>query len=406
MIGYEEAVQCVVQTVPVLESEMCPVESAQGRIASENLYSRLNCPSRDVSLKDGYALRSADVCSATAANPVTLSVRGKIYAGTAGLTPLEKGTAVQINTGAGIPPGADAVIAVEFVSEFPGQAPVYIEISEPIPCGMNIHPRGGDVSTRTLLVRKLERLDPGRIGSLAAGGYAAVPVIKKPRIALIATGDEVILPGKPLPEGALYASNLMTQCAWLSQFRFPFFILHAADNEKKIQEAISNSLDSADAVCISGGAWKSDRDLTAKCLDNLGWEKGFHRVRMGPGKAAGFGMLQAKPVFILPGGPPSNEIAFLKIALPGIRKAGGESINAFKRIQVVCGETLCFSGNWTQFIFCGIHTETTPRTAVPSRKFRRFSQRIQADALLTYPEDTEAINKGDRVMVELLRPVD
>jgi len=170
-------------------------------------------------------------------------------------------------------------------------------------------------------------LTPALTGLLAAGGLEQVKVYPSPRVAVVATGDEVIAPGHPLQPGQLYASNIVTLYSWLHHFGMSGETAVVRDRPDELEMTFQKLLSRNDALLTSGGAWKSERDLTTRVLDEMGWEMFFHRVRIGPGKAVALGILDGKPIFCLPGGPPSNEMAFLQIALPGLLQMAGRPHN-------------------------------------------------------------------------------
>ena len=137
-------------------------------------------------------------------------------------------------------------------------------------------------------------------GLLAAAGHSRVPVFRKPVVGIIGTGDEIVEPGKPLTEGKLYASNIITLAGWCARYKMKTRMTIVKDDHDALFNALKKLANETDALITSGGAWTGDHDLVAHVLEGLGWQKVFHRIRMGPGKAVGFGMLENKPVFVLP----------------------------------------------------------------------------------------------------------
>ncbi len=311
MIGFAKALQLTLDAITPLEHGNSSLFNLINRVAASDLLALVNSPESDVSLKDGYAVCSADIAQACPERPVQLRVTGEISAGGHFEGRITRGTAVRIWSGAGIPEGADAVLAEEFARQKDDRVLVTAH-AEP---GRNILPKGTDnrigqrlVSAGTLLSR------PTQIGLLAAAGYSQVPVFRQPRVAVIATGDEVVAPGQELGKGKVFASNLVTVASWCSLQGFSTDVWVVKDEAEAIKDRLIEAVSSADAVLTSGGAWRGDHDLVAKLLDELGWNKIYHRVKMGPGKAVGFGLWQGKPVFCLPGGPPSNQMAFVQLA--------------------------------------------------------------------------------------------
>ena len=175
------------------------------------------------------------------------------------------------------------------------------------------------------IIRRGERITPGLLGLAAAAGISSIRVHRRPRVAIISIGDEVVAPGETLHAGQLYASNLVTMEAWLASFGIPCVTSVVPDDVNAIKRALKDCLPRVDVILTSGGAWGSERDLVVGVLNELGWAKRFHYVRMGPGKGIAFGLWENVPVFCLPGGPLSNEMAFLQFALPALLRMEGDA---------------------------------------------------------------------------------
>jgi molybdopterin molybdotransferase len=168
-------------------------------------------------------------------------------------------------------------------------------------------------------------------------------------------------------------------------------------------ENLLTAAEEADAVVTSGGAWSGDRDLVARMLEQLGWKKVFHRVRIGPGKGAGFGILAGKPVFILPGGPPSNLMGFLQIALPGLQRlAGFENPGLSRAVMQMAEEVSGLEKDWTQFIFGVILNSGELPLFHPLRSKSRLQSMAKAQAVVAIPEGTTKIAAGTIVTAQLL----
>ena len=213
-ISYREALEQILTTVPRGGTEESPLADLIGRTLAGDVTARVDSPSVDASLKDGFAVHSQDVSSAGSDHPVRLELIGSLAAGESSGRALEPGTAVRVTTGAPLPRGADAVLAGEFARE-EGRAIWCTRDAGP---GRNILVRGTDVRAGGIIARKGQRLHPALIGLLAAAGLDRVRVVIRPRVAVIGTGDEVVAPGRPLPEGKLYASNIVETVAWLKAF--------------------------------------------------------------------------------------------------------------------------------------------------------------------------------------------
>ena len=284
---------------PGFSEEWVDIGKSLKRVTARSVKAEVDSPSVDSSIKDGYAVISSDVAHASPSRPIELKISGVAGAGTQSKRVILHGTAIRILSGAMIPEGADAVLADEFAEEDSGLVRAFADAHR----GRNILYRGTDVSLGETLAESGSELTPGLIGLLVAGGVSKVPVFSRPRIALLATGDEVLLPGKPIKRGKLYASNVALQNAWLSLKGINCSIDICGDSFDKLVKVVESTIDRVDVLITSGGAWTGDRDLIVKVLAKLGWNPLFHRVRMGPGKAVGMGLLHGKPVFCLPGGP-------------------------------------------------------------------------------------------------------
>jgi molybdopterin molybdotransferase len=207
-MGYDEALKVTLESISPLASELVDLTACSDRIVSENLYSKVCSPSVDSSMKDGYAVKSDEIQSATPQSQVCLKVIDMATAGRPARSAVIRGTAVRILTGAQIPEGANAVLSEEFTK----RKDEILWIFNNAQPGRNILPKGADVETGELIVAKGSCLSPARIGILAAGGYSALPVYRRPKLAIFATGDELVVPGDPLPEGKLYASIIDHRC--------------------------------------------------------------------------------------------------------------------------------------------------------------------------------------------------
>lgn len=381
-----------------LPAEEAELSRLTNRIAAEDVVSLVDAPPSDASLKDGYAVRARDVTEAEDDHPVALILKGALFAGASGRFEVGPGETVKIMTGAMLPPGADCVVAQEFGSDEGGRA----RLVRHAETGRNVLPKGSDLIRGQVIVNRGTRLRPGGIGLIAAAGHGSVKVHRSPRVALIATGDEVLAPGRQFEAGKVFASNLVTTAAWCSLFGMETRTTVVRDDEEAIAEAFFRALESTDCIITSGGAWKSERDLTIRILDSLGWEKVYHRVRMGPGKAVGFGLLRSKPVFCLPGGPPSNQMAFLQIALPGLRALSGETATGLPLRHVVMAETVQGQRDWTQFIQGTLEFADDNAVFHPLRLQSRLRMLAQAQAIVSIPEGEERIARGAVVPAQIL----
>ncbi|MBW2329324.1 MAG: molybdopterin molybdotransferase MoeA, partial [Deltaproteobacteria bacterium] len=312
LISLEEARKIIGEILP-LAPEPVHINDGVGRITTADVAAVSDCPSTDSSLKDGFAVVSADIAGASRKHPVTLQVVGTLTAGQdkEGLV-VSSGNTVRIMTGAAVPQGADAVLTSEF-AELDGDRATIFRDAHP---GRNILEHGHDVRSSEVLIRPGTRLRATHIGLLAAAGVSEVSVYRQPKIVIVATGSELVKPGNPIARGKVAASNLVTLQAALRDLGMESSAVIIHDDLQNLQQQMMPLLEKFDVMLTCGGVLDGDKDLTMRAMDLLAVEPVFRRVRVGPGKGICLGRRGKTIMFNLPGGPPSNHVAFLLLALP------------------------------------------------------------------------------------------
>jgi molybdopterin molybdotransferase len=399
-IGFTEALELTLSHVAPGAEEELPLLAAVGRVLAADLASMVDSPSISTSRKDGFAVVPEDLNAASHDHPIGLKLVGRCSAGDIRPVRMNRGEVVRVTTGAPIPAGAQAVISEEFC-RVEDSTVFCFKTAE---SDRNILHRGTDVRSKDPVAARGDRLTPARLGLIAAAGHGAVRVHRMPRAAVIATGDEVVSPGQPLPPGKLYASNMVEIGAWLSLQGIPFKTAVIPDRPQAIREAVQSCLSETGVFITSGGAWGSEKDLMLKVMADMGWTGIYHRVRMGPGKPVGFGLLDGRPFFVLPGGPPSNEMAFLQLCLPALMKMMGLGACVFPTAAARLSEPVRGERSWTEFVHAHLEKSSTGLTATPIRLKSRLKSMAEKEALIVIPEDRDAIPAGETIEVQVLGP--
>jgi len=397
-IGYKDALELTLANVSPGSTETLPLDRLVGRVLTEDVTARVDCPSVSTSRKDGFAVVAADLARADEQHPVRLNVLGSLCAGDRRRLAIHPGQTVRVTTGAPLPDGADAVLSEEYCRRHSDT----IDAFNTAAAGRNIQQQGRDIRRQETVAAKGVKLTPALVGLLAAAGLAAAEVHKYPKVAVIATGDEVVIPGNELRKGQLYASNMTALSAWLTQLGLLYVAELVADNKAAIKNAIVKHLPHVDAFLTSGGAWGSERDLILDVVADLNWQGIYHRVRMGPGKPVGFGLLDDKPFFCLPGGPSSNEMAFLQLGLPALLKMRGEAPVAFPTFPANLIQAVAGNKGWTDFIHARLENRADGLFVHPARLKSALQSMAQKEALIIIPEDREELVAGETVNIQLL----
>ncbi len=319
MLTVEEAQEIVLDSVSVSGIERVPLAESQDRVLAEDVAPRFDVPPQDNSSVDGYAVRASDTSGASEDAPRRLEVLEEIPAGTVPAARVVPGKSSRIMTGAFLPGGADAVVMVEHTR----QNAEGVEILKAVTPGQNIRYRGEDVKQGQRVLFAGAEIGPGEIGLLAAFQRSQVAVRRRPAVAILSTGDEVVDIDERLVPGKIVNSNSYSLAALVRSCNGrPVSLGIARDSEAEISKTIRSAL-SADIVLSTGGVSVGDYDYVKKVLEDLGTDMRFWRVKMKPGKPLAYGLLQGKPFFGLPGNPVSCMVSFLLFARPAMRKMMG-----------------------------------------------------------------------------------
>lgn len=381
-----------------------PLREATGRVLAEDVRSPLALPPWDNASMDGYAVRATDVRGASPANPKALRVAGTIAAGASSGHPLQAGEALRIMTGAPVPSGADSVVRVEDTDG--GTATVHVTSDRD--ALRNIRARGEDVRKDDVVAAVGTQLFPAHIGLLASVGRAQAKVYRRPRVAVLSSGDELVDVDRfdeVLAAAKIVSSNTYTlEAAVREAGGVPVSLGVVGDDPVALRERLSGC--DCDLLLTSGGVSVGAFDYTRQVLSELGATMKFWRVRIRPGAPLGFGMLGGIPWLGLPGNPVSAMVTFELFARPALRRMQGHALLFRRAVSVRVGEVVTIAAPRTHFLRA-IVTPTadggyTARLTGPQGSGLLTSM-ARANALLIIPAERARVEAGDFVDALLLR---
>ena len=413
MISVDQALEKVLAHIDVLEAEESPILGCLGQVLAEDVFSSINIPPLDNSAMDGYAVRSADTRGASRQSPRFLRVIGTATAGFICLSEVEPDTAIRIMTGAPIPKGADCVVRFEDTDEAERHgASGEIGILREAKLGANIRLAGEDITAGSLVLSKGTVIRPAEVGVLASLGCSKVMVIRRPVVAILATGDEVVDIVQPLPEGKIYNSNSYSVAALVLRYGgIPRILGIASDSEDSLVARLHLGLD-ADMVISSGGVSLGDYDVVRDVLAKQG-EIVFWQVREKPGRPLAFGVIKAPgkaggvrniPLFGLAGNPVGAMVNFELLARPAILKMMGKRNLAKPTVEAVIEGSIKNTDGRRVFARAIVEKrggQYFARLTGPQGSGILTSMAL-ANGLVVVPEDKPGVKAGDLVKVMML----
>jgi molybdopterin molybdotransferase len=383
-----------------------------GRVLAEEIVSDINVPPFNNSAMDGFAVRSADVSGASMEMPVGLRVVGTVAAGYVAAMCVEPGTAIRIMTGAPMPAGADAVVPYEATSEFErpkaerlSHPADEIDVREAVEPSAHVRPVGEDIRFGEQAMGRGRVIRPQEIGVLASLGREAVLVHRQPRVAILATGDELLEVHEPLVPGKIRNSNEYTNAALvLRTGGLPIQLGIARDTKDDLTAKLRTGLaQGADLFLTSGGVSVGDYDVVKDVLGTEGRMQ-FWQVCMKPGKPLAFGLLTGDvPLIGLPGNPVSAMVSFEQFARPAILRMLGHASVAKPTVQATMDEVVTNSGRrgFVRVIVTrkldGYHAQTTGEQGSGV-----LTSMAKANGLAIVSEGTRRVEKGDKLTVQML----
>jgi molybdopterin molybdotransferase len=412
MLSVEDALDRILSFFQVLGPEEKPLLEALGQVLVEDATSPYNIPPMDNSAMDGYAVQAADVKGASRDSPVSLRVIGHVAAGHLPTETVVSGTAIRIMTGAPIPDGADAVVPFEDTDELDRRAAggeiTDIGIRFEVKRGADIRPAGQDVQTGTKVLAKGSVLRPSEVGVLASLGFGTVKVVRRPVVAILATGDELLEPGEEYGAGKIYNSNNFSVAASVLRYGgLPKMLGIARDNLDSMNAKLEEGLD-ADMLITSAGVSKGDYDMVKDVLAQHG-KIDFWSVKMRPAKPLAFGVLNAPdgrkvPHLGLPGNPVSALVAFEQFGRAAIHKMMGKTELAKPTIEAVLDEPI-YNNDGRRVYARAIITRQNGTYHVKltgDQGSNLLTSMARANGLAICPEDVQKMEAGDKVQVQML----
>jgi len=405
MISADEALRIVLDSVHPLGVERLPMLEGLGRVLAEEIRSTRDIPAFDNSAMDGYAVRAADLIAASESHPVRLTVVETVPAGRMPQHQVGPGQCARTMTGAPIAPGADAIVPVER-SRGEGEVVEILSAAEP---GAFVRPRGEDLRTGEQVMSAGRMLGPADLGMLASLNRAMVGVYRKPRVAIVATGDELVDIDEP-PRGAQIVNSSAYALAGAVREAGgdPAILRVARDTKDEVRERIEEAM-AFDVILSTGGVSVGQFDFVKGVLDDLGMRTLFHGVAQKPGRPLKFGSFDAhgaRPVFGLPGNPVSTLVCFYLYVGPALRRMAGRGDLGLARVTVRCAADIKLANNLTEFVRVRIAREGEEYVATPTGNQGSgiLSSLSRADGLLIGPAAIALLRKGDQATVLRLGP--
>ena len=415
MISVEEARERILSYFSVLDTEERPLLEALGQTLAGDLVATFDIPPRDNTAMDGYAVIAADTTGAGEAEPRVLHVVGQLAAGYVYDEPVQPGTAIRIMTGAPMPPGADSIVPFEETDESgfrppekTGRLDERVKVFKAALPGNNIRRAGEDVRAGAVILSKGTVLKPAVLGVAASLGHATVPVVRRPVVAILSTGDEILPPGTPLTPGKIYDSNTYSIAALVRRFgAVPKVLGIAKDTIEDLTAKVREGLD-ADMLVTSAGVSRGDFDVVKEVLHREG-RVDFWTVNMRPGKPLAFGAFDAPggrrvPHIGLPGNPVSSALTFELFGRPAIQKMMGIPVSERPTVRAVTRDRLRMTDD-RRFFARGVATREGDGyvfSLTGSQSSGVLTALARANGLAVVPEGRPDVQPGEEVTVMML----
>jgi molybdenum cofactor synthesis domain-containing protein len=394
LISFNDAMEILLSHVKnVQDVELLSIDEANGRVLSEEVIAPIDVPHFDRSAMDGYAVKAEDTFGASLHNPVTLELSGSVFPGEIPDAIVEKGKCFKVSTGAMIPEGADSVVILEETETVEKKVFVY----KPVFPGANITKKGADIKKGTKILPKGCCLTPSKIGVIASLGLKEIKVFRKPQIALIPTGNEIILPGENLQMGKVYNINSFTLSALIKENGcIPIVFPLCPDEEKELRKRLKEALN-YDLIVIIGGSSVGERDIVMDVLMEIG-EILFHGIAVKPGKPTLGAVADEKLVIGMPGHPTSCLSNGYMILIPILRKIANLPPKYFQILKGKLSKRISVTLGRMQFLSVKLNGEEV----IPVfKESGTITSMAEADGYIEIPGNKELIERGEEVEVKI-----
>lgn len=399
LLAPEEALRLVLEHARPLGEERVALAAALGRVLAEDLVAAGDVPPFANSAMDGFAVRSGDTRGASETAPVELTVVGESRAGAPADHALGPGEAIRISTGAVLPEGADAVVRVEDTAERDGRVEIRVEAGP----GKEIRHAGEDIRTGDRVLARGRKLGPAELGVAASVGAGQLPCTRRPRVAVLGTGDELVPPGAPLRPGQIRNTNAYAIPAQVSEAGgIPLRADTVPDDYEETVRAIGSALD-ADVVVVTGGMSVGPHDHAKPALESLGVEQVFWGVALRPGKPTWFGTKHRTLVFGLPGNPVSAMVTFHLFVRPALAALQGAE-SATRRTTAVLDEDYPKRPGRAHVVRCRLEQQDDGWHVRPTKAqgSHVLTSMLDAEALAYLEVERGDVRTGERVEIEIL----
>lgn len=397
MPSFEEARRIILGHVKPLGGEVVPVLDAVGRVLADDVLAPWDFPAWSNSAMDGYAVRAED-----AAQGARLALSAYIPAGAPGAEPLAPGTAAKILTGAPLPAGADAIVPFEEAEERAGS----VAATGPVRQGAHVRRKGEDLKSGEVVIRAGTVVSPAEISFLASSSRLSVRVHRRPRVAILSTGDELVPPGEVLTPGKIHDSNTLAVAAAVRQLGAePVVLGIARDDRASLQALVEEGL-RADVLVTSAGVSMGDRDYVREVLDAAGVKQVFWKVDIKPGRPTAFSVRGPTCVFSLPGNPVSTLITFEEFVRPALLRMMGHRHVLRPTARATFQDEIRRKPGRVSFVRVRLERRAEELLAwsAGNQDTGILGTMLRADGIAIIPSESGDVRPGTAVDVQVLRP--